>query len=351
MKPQKNTFSSYEKIPTHLKKMGLNQYQYTELDKVDWMATEKIHGANFSFIYQDRQLFYGKRKEYLTWEDDFFGFQLVVNKLEHQLIRLFEELSQRINTEKIIIYGELFGGKYPHSEVTKQENIQAIQTGIYYSPTIEFCAFDIAFETNQNKKYLDYQEAIQLFEKYQILFVKPLLIGKLNEVLAFDIRIDSTLPKELGFPSLDKNLIEGIVIKPIKELDNAIFPHRPILKIKNPKFEENQVFHQAQKWKFSSKIYSNTEELYFLVKEIRNYVTSNRLASAISKIGKLDLNNTDRLKEIEDELLRDTLEDFDENNSAILEELSESQKMWIEERIRVDCQNLIQNYIEKMINE
>lgn len=331
-------------MPTSLKKLGLNQKQYAFLDKIDWVVTEKIHGANFCFIYENDKLSYGKRKEYLAWSDDFFAFQLVVNKLENQIIKLFEELSQTVKAQKYMIYGELFGGEYPHSEVEKEQDIQAIQTGIYYSPSIEFCAFDIAFENNLVKTYLDYKKSIELFEKHEILHAKPLFIGKLNEALDFDIRIHSTLPKLLNLPELADNLgnlMEGIVIKPFEELNQKIFSERPILKIKNPEFEENQVFHQAQKWSFIPKISSNTEELHFLVEEIRNYVTQNRLQSAISKIGKLDFDNPKRIKEIENEFLRDILTDFNENNNEILKELSHQQTSWIEERIKVDCSNLM----------
>ncbi len=347
--PEESNFSSYEKMPTSLKKLGFNQNQYAKLDKIDWVVTEKIHGANFCFIYQNGKLYYGKRKEYLKWNDDFFGFQLVVNKLENQIIHLFEELSQSVKADKYIIYGELFGGNYPHREVEKNENLEAIQTGIYYSPTIEFCAFDIAFETNFNesKNYLDYKKAIGLFERHGVLYVNPLFVGKLNEAVEFDIRINSGLPKLLNLPELENNNIEGIVIKPIEELDRNLFPKRPVLKIKNPEFEENKVFHQAQKWSFIPKLSSNTEELHFLIEEIRNYVTQNRLQSAISKVGKLDFDNEERIKEIAEELLRDILADFDEDNDEILKELSTQQINWIEERIKVDCVRLINTHTNK----
>lgn len=350
MNTEENNFSSYEKMPTSLKKLALNQNQYAQLDKIDWVVTEKIHGANFCFIYENGKLSYGKRKEYLAWNDDFFGFQIVVNKLENQIIQLCEELSQNLQhlkVQKYMIYGELFGGHYPHAEVEKKENIQAIQTGIYYSNAIEFCAFDIAFESNLNEKnaisktYLDYKKAIVLFEKHKILYVKPLFIGKLNQALEFDIRINSTIPKLVNLLELEINLIEGIVIKPFEELNPNLFLERPILKVKNPEFEENEAFHQAQKWSFVPQLSSNTEELQFLVEEIRNYVTQNRLQSAISKIGKLDFDNPKRIKEIETEFLRDIFTDFNENNNAILKELSNEQMNWIEERIQVDCRKMI----------
>ncbi len=69
-------FSAYEKMPNSLKKLGLNESGYSELEKLKWVVTEKVHGANFSFVYEAGKLKFAKRKEYLSWNDDFFGFQL-----------------------------------------------------------------------------------------------------------------------------------------------------------------------------------------------------------------------------------------------------------------------------------
>lgn len=155
-----NDFSSYEKMPTSLKKLGLSEREYAQLEKCQWVVTEKLHGANFSFIYEHKTLKFAKRKEYLSWKDDFFGFQLVVSKLENQITSLFEQLSAEIEADKYIIYGELFGGEYPHAAVLKEEKLQAIQTGVFYSPTINFCAFDIAIEKKGIKHYLDYGKSV-----------------------------------------------------------------------------------------------------------------------------------------------------------------------------------------------
>lgn len=68
-----NEFSGYEKMPDSLKKIGLNERDMSKMEKLKWVVTEKIHGANFSFSYEDNQLKYAKRREYLNWSDDFFG--------------------------------------------------------------------------------------------------------------------------------------------------------------------------------------------------------------------------------------------------------------------------------------
>ncbi|WP_298508382.1 RNA ligase family protein [uncultured Kordia sp.] len=337
-----NEFSGYEKMPSSLKKLGLNERDFTALEKISWVVTEKVHGANFSFVYENGSLKFAKRKAYLSWEDDFFGFQIVVNQLETNIIRLFEELSTQISGTKFIMYGELFGGSYPHSSVEADTTVQAVQTGVYYSPTINFCSFDIAIETEgvSTKTYLDYETAISYFEKHGIFYAKPLLIGKFGEAVNFNTRINSTIPKQLQLPELTENLIEGVVIKPYNKLENAVISSRPIVKLKNKEFEEEK-FHQAEKWSYTAKLSSKSEDLSFILEELRNYITTNRLESAISKIGALDMTNTQRVTDIETEFFKDTLVDFNENNDNLLEELTTDEQHWIHERVRAEIQKVM----------
>lgn len=335
-------FSGYEKMPNNLKKLGLSESDFSQMEKLKWVVTEKVHGANFSFVYENGNLKFAKRKEYLRWTDDFFGFQLVASKLEDNIVRLFEKLSSEITGKKYIIYGELFGGKYPHPEVDSVKDLHAIQTGVYYTPTIEFCAFDIAIETDHSssKYYLDYESSISYFNQFEIFYAQPLLIGKFNEAMNFNIRINTSIPKEFSLPELQNNLIEGVVIKPFNQTNNTLFS-RPIIKLKNSEFDEEEKFHEAEKWSFIPDISSKTEDLSFIVEELRNYITQNRLKSAISKVGMLDLNNQLRVSEIKTEFSEDVITDFNENNDNLLNDLSSDEKQWIIERINSEINKII----------
>ena len=337
-----NDFSGYEKMPDSLKKIGLNEIEMSKMDKLKWVVTEKIHGANFSFSYEDNQLKYAKRREYLHWGDDFFGFQMVVGRLEDMMIRLFEHLRLTIPGARYVIYGELFGGKYPHPEVEIIENLQAIQTGVYYTPDIHFYAFDIAIVNEQGQQYyLDYESAVSYFVQFGIPYAKPLFIGKFNEALNFNTRINSPIPMQLGLPELQQNLIEGVVVKPYDLKDVELLSNRPIIKLKNPEFDEEEKFHKAEKWSFIPEISSKTENLSFMMDELRTYVSRNRLESVISKVGALDINNPVRLSEIQSEFLEDVLTDFNENNGNLLNELSNEDREWIKERIASEIQKTI----------
>lgn len=334
--------SEYEKMPKTFSKLDLSEKELNDLNKVKWVVTEKVHGANFSLVYEDRRLQFAKRKDYLNWGDDFFGFQQVVNRIEDKVLQLFEELKLNLKADRYIIYGELFGGKYPHPDVPEDPDVEAIQTGIYYAPSVEFCAFDIAFEVNGKKEYLDYEKAIAYLDKHGVLYAKPLLIGKVNEVQDFNIRVNSSIPGQFGLPELEQNLIEGVVIKPLNHV-HLNLSSRPIVKLKNPEFDEEKKFHESQAWSFKKTIVSKSEELTFIFEEVSTYINDNRLQSAVSKTGKIDFGNEIRIQQILEEVLNDTWTDFDENNKGLLSELDKEQQEWLRKRMNAQILELISN--------
>ena len=50
----------------------------------------------------------------------------------------------------LYIFGELFGGGYPHPDFPFVPE-ELVQTGIYYCPGLEFYAFDIATVSSGSK--------------------------------------------------------------------------------------------------------------------------------------------------------------------------------------------------------
>ncbi|GAA6764879.1 hypothetical protein AAFH68_08130 [Flavobacterium sp. CGRL1] len=338
-----STFSEYEKMPENFNQYGQNEKLVKDMNKLKWVVTEKVHGANFSFVYQNKNLQFAKRKDLLKWNDDFFGFQSVISKIETQIISLFEQLSFDFKADKYIVYGELFGGHYPHQNVVPQPNVQAIQTGVYYTPEISFCAFDIAFVKEGKKEYLDYDLTVSYFEKFSIFYAKILFSGKLNEALEFNKRISSTIPALFNLPLIEDNLIEGIVVKPLKHNGLIQNDERPVIKLKNTEFKE-QKFHQAQNWSYIPEVSSHSEELTFLIEDLRTYITENRLNSVLSKIGAIDFKNIQRMENIYNEFVEDVLLDFNIQNDQILNDILAEQREWIVNRIKPEIRLLVENH-------
>jgi Rnl2 family RNA ligase len=338
-----STFSEYEKMPENFNQYGQNEKLVKDMNKLKWVVTEKVHGANFSFVYQNKNLQFAKRKDLLKWNDDFFGFQSVISKIETQIISLFEQLSFDFKADKYIVYGELFGGHYPHQDVVPEPNVQAIQTGVYYTPEISFCAFDIAFVKEGKKEYLDYDLTVSYFEKFSVFHAKILFSGKLNEALEFNKRISSTIPALLNLPLIEDNLIEGIVVKPLKHNGLIQNDERPVIKLKNAEFKE-QKFHQAQNWSYIPEVSSHSEELTFLIEDLRTYITENRLNSVLSKIGAIDFKNIQRMENIYNEFVEDVLLDFNIQNDQILNDILAEQREWIVNRIKPEIRLLVENH-------
>ena len=335
-------FSEYEKISQNFHKLDEKLLQ--QLNKLKWCVTEKVHGANFSFIFQDNRLMFAKRKALLAWGDDFFAFQLVVKQLEDKVLALFEALRLNIDAQAYMIYGELFGGQYPHPDVAALPHIQPVQTGVFYSPKILFCAFDIAIQPwSGDKYYLDYETSLAYFEAHELLHARVLFGGKLNDALNFNTQMNSTIPALLGLPALNDNLMEGVVVKPLKHLDVLPQGVRPVIKVKNKQFDEEGKFHQAEKWSYIPDVETKSEALGFIFEELLPFINQNRFHSAVSKTGAYHANDVARVEEIVQEFSTDVLTDFDGQHSGLLNGLNEEQMNWLKTRVKAAVHLFMKN--------
>ncbi|MEO0685608.1 MAG: RNA ligase family protein, partial [Cyanobacteria bacterium J06649_11] len=185
----------YEKIPENFNQWNLTELDYRSFKKTDWVVTEKIHGANFGIVTDGWEVRFAKRKEFLDSTEDFFGYHLLRDDLITKAKEIFRILEiDKVNLGQVFIYGELFGGEYPHPDVNAVSGVQAIQTGVHYSPNIEYCAFDIAVIENNQKNYLDYDKSLELFETVGLMAAQPLFIGKYEEAAVYNIGFESTIP-------------------------------------------------------------------------------------------------------------------------------------------------------------
>lgn len=139
-----------------------------EFYNLDWVATEKIHGANFQFVCDGVNITCCCRNMVLGQNDNFYNYQKLKKEYEKCVFEIWSMLKKKnsqINT--IRIYGELFGGSYPHKDVPKVKNAKQVQNGVYYSPENKFYCFDIY--TDQNG-YLDFKEFVDMSTIWIVLF-------------------------------------------------------------------------------------------------------------------------------------------------------------------------------------
>lgn len=57
----------------------------------------------------------------------------------------------------------------------------------------------------EKKKWVNYNDAMKIFEKVGLFYAKPLFEGTLEECHKYDIKFNTIIPKELNLPEIEKN--------------------------------------------------------------------------------------------------------------------------------------------------
>jgi Rnl2 family RNA ligase len=343
-------FTGYEKIAESPEEWHIDEAAYRLLAKEPWVVTEKIHGANFCFLTDGQIVLCANRKHILSSTDDFFHYQIVLEKLQQKVLRAFLAAKKRFpQISQLFLYGELYGGYYPHPDVRPDPSVQPVQTGIWYAPSIEFCAFDLALEAaapGAPRSYVDYDIAMSIFEEVGIFYATPLFTGSYQEALAYPLGFDSTIPRRLGLPPLaEPNKAEGVVIKPLKTLlvESSKGAIRPILKKKIPEFAEDKRFSQAEKWA-TPPPGALPGNLDLLIWEAFNLVTENRLHSVLSKVGALHTGDGRREQYVFRLFVEDVLERLEATQSEALAVLRNDERLRLMDALHGEVRMLLKQH-------
>ena len=69
--------------------MAVDERTYRDLARLEWVVTEKIHGANFVVLSDGSTVSFAKRKALLLPDEEFFGYQILAPSLTQLARRLF----------------------------------------------------------------------------------------------------------------------------------------------------------------------------------------------------------------------------------------------------------------------
>lgn len=253
-------------------------------DGGQWVVMEKVHGAQFSIYYDGSDMQASSRTAFLTDEIDFFNWQKVLADNSEKMIKLYnlvKETNHKTNQDtvaQVVVYGEIFGGSYPHPDVEKVKNAKRLQKGVHYHPDNLFYAFDIRVDGH----YLTVDQTDALFEKSGFFYAKTLFRGTLEECVNHPDDFLSKISQWLGLPPIEDNIAEGIVIKPVEPRFLNI-GDRVILKSKNEKFKERK----SKKKRPVKQDEPLSEAAQKLQQELESLVTENRLQNVLSKKGEM----------------------------------------------------------------
>ncbi len=244
-----------------------------------WVALEKIHGAQLVVGVQAGQVRFGKRKAWLTEEEPFFGWQL----LRVQLGAAAQVIARAVGVEgdAVYLYGELFGGHYPHPEVPTVPGMSPVQTGIWYAPDLRWSPFDILVaRSDEDEGVLLAHREVEAVAREAGLVTPPVIRrGTRSEMGAVPTRAQTRVPALLGLPPIENNVAEGLVIK----VDQRVPPlQRVSFKRKIEEFNEGR-FDESEAWNPHQPL--SRDELVIWAERLVNPA---RIASAVSKVGRSD---------------------------------------------------------------
>lgn len=252
-----------------------------------WIVTEKIHGANFSIIFdKDNNINFASRNMLLKSTDKFYdlpGLKFVENNGK-SLVQRVSELNQYLRefygdtVTQVNMYGEYAGTLTQGNKVQKE---------VDYG-TQEFYLFDITVTMNGILLAVSKTFVRDLAEKFGLAQPVLLLVtNNFDEALSVPNDFDSIsgrlkyngakqITEELIFSG--QNITEGVVIEP----DEPKFfssGTRVILKNKNSKFSEN---HTSKPMKKEAILSDSENKLFHLV---NGYINEQRVSNVCSHYG------------------------------------------------------------------
>lgn len=269
-------FKKYESLTNTYRQEFLDKIMFEEKDGDEWVVTEKIHGANFSIWINPTEIRLAKRSAFLPDDSGFFSVYDIIDVLKEKARNLYNYITANQSDEvdmEIAIYGELFGGGYPHKDVPVNPRSKKVQNKVWYSPDTQFAVYDISSDGN----YLPFSTVSTYAKQFGFTVVPELFRGSFKECLDHSNEFLSEVYKMFGLPPLEDNICEGIVIRP--ETDRYVFGEaRVILKSKNKRFAEREEKTPKVRKELSA-------ELATILGVLNSYVTENRYDAVVSKIG------------------------------------------------------------------
>lgn len=298
-------FKTYNSIENAYQTRVIDQIKLQGFGKEIFIVQEKVHGANFSFFTDGKDIKIAKRTAFIEDDEKFYNAHQILERYRKNVLDVFQKVKTiHPDVETVVIYGELFGGGYKHKEVEPVKDAIKVQKGVGYSPYNEFYAFDIKLN---GTTYLDTDLVNQIFDETGFFYAKILFQGTLEEALKFPNDFDSKIPAWLGLPEIENNMCEGTIVKTLKTkyFGNSL---RVILKNKNEKWtEKSKMIRKERPIQKEVRFSENAQKIW---EEIQKYTTVNRLSNVVSKIGEFDPKMIGKVIGL---FSKDILEDFEKD--------------------------------------
>jgi len=250
-------FKKYESIANDNNTRTIEYYHENGLTTGMWYATEKVHGANFSFISDGKTVEYARRGEVLQPGESFMGYENFLGELPEKVKALANYLGTTIQ-----VVTEFYGQGVVNKGAIKYRN----------DDKKGFVAFDI-LDLNTGK-FLSYPINFELFDRFDIDRVSVFETGTFEDLLKLDLNYKSQVAARYNVQSN----VEGIVMKPYLDTRTET-GERVILKRVTTEFAESRPVMKEKKVVVYEEIGDANKTL------IQMYNTDVRLGKVAAKFG------------------------------------------------------------------
>ena len=330
-------FKKYSSIENSFSREFMEHIRAEMPQNLEYVVQEKVHGTNTSFLCDGKEIGFAKRTSTLAKGEQFYDYPELVERYQNRIQKLFADIKAKYpEMSQISVFGEMFGGFYPHDGVQKEHNVSLIQKGVCYAPGHEFYGFDIYLFTEDGGRFLPVDEVNELFESNGFFYARTLFQGTLAECLKYPNAFQSKIAEWLGLPAIDDNICEGVVIRPVVPmyLRNG---SRVLIKSKNERFAEKKSVKKRNKLFAEPIPYS--EALQALIAEGEAYVTENRLTNVVSHIGEVHFpKDFGRVMGL---LSKDVLDDFLKEHGGSYSALDKCEQKSLNKELNKFCTALV----------
>lgn len=279
-------FKKFTKLVNTYDKKTLGEIRKLGFDNCDWVVTEKLDGANFSFWFNGDKFKVASRNRFV--DGGFFNCQQVIDLYKDAVQATYYSLVSKgeiVGGDTLTIVGELVGEGI--NGRVKYKTPEGFTRGFY--------AFDL--EVNgEPKGYL-----------YTVSEVQGIPCAPLFKVCSFEeaISYNNTFKSVLTPDDVDVNHSEGVALSPSKPLYfNS--GSRVYLKSKSELFKEKEVKQRKEEPLLSE--FDNER-----CNDILGYINNNRVLSVLSKFGELGEKDFGKVLGL---ILEDVEEEYRDDNDC-----------------------------------
>lgn len=245
-------FKKFSSLENSYRQNLIDKVQYEGKDVGLWIATEKIHGANFSFWCDGTEVKVASRTQFV--DGTFFNCQAVINRYAQGIL----DWCVSKGIEDFVVYGELYG--------------KGVQKEVEYGER-DFRAFDVVIDG----KILDKHTAQSVADDCGLFFVPVVKVGSFKECMELPNTFKSHLTPD-GYEG--ENVSEGLVIEPVEP---NWFNNGSRIYFKN----KTEGFSEKKREPKQKVVFELSEQESDLMNELLEYNTEQRVSNVLSKIGQV----------------------------------------------------------------